>query len=341
MNVLKLSGTIPQRVLVAVGLALLLSLTLAGRSTDAYRPPVPIRGSPPNAGSWVSRSAPRHEQPPPRLHVQWLHFPPQKTPSDNDWGPFLLDIDSHLPEEFGDHYSSRDLITHAHETTHGINTYLTNRYNRTGKPAYGFYVGDDRAIVLVEPKVKLSQVAALIPKSVRGSRYKLYLDEQRQYFENHPLYIFDEWTAYVNGARAGIEQARRSPTAWDRRDDAVVGALELTIYALGLARAVEEHDPGYLKKYPEFRAFLADELRRAVAVYNQGIVMEPFRWDRRLETNLVRGADTEALRDTLHGLYGNEIVLAELLSPPSDRGEPMLATSEEETEDAGGTPQRK
>ncbi len=327
----KLSGKTPQRVVpVALGLAFLLTL-LCG-SEKAYRRGPEVRDPNGNDDTWVSRRAPR-ERPGdgPGSRVRWIHFPPQKDVTDNDWGPFLTDIENHLPECYGDKYSSDDPITHAHETTHGINSHLTDHYNHTGKSAYGFYVGDDRAVVLVEPKVKLSQVAAVIPKSVRGSRYKLYLKEQQKYFENHPLYVFDEWTAYTNGARVGIEQAERSTEGWDRRCDAVVGALELGIYSLGLARAVEQHDPEYLERYPQFREFLAHELRRSMAIYNRGIVMGPFRWDRRLEVNLVRGEDTRELRRTLDDLYGPDLTVEALLSPPEGLNwshEPLLAAAD-------------
>jgi hypothetical protein len=286
---------------IALGLAVLAGLGLTVKPEAAY-------GRDPEARRQRLRAAPG-------TRVKWIYFPPQKECSNDDWGPFLTDIDSHLPGRYGDKFSSDDLITHAHETTHGINSHITDFLNHTGKKAYGFYVGDDKAVVLVEPKVRLSDVAALIPESVRGSRYQLYLHDQQQYFEEHPLYVFDEWTAYINGARAGIEQARRC-TGWDSRNDAMIGALELGIYSLGLALAVEKYDPGYLDRNPQFLEFLAHELRRAVAVYNQGIIMEPFRWERTLEVNLLESDDTRTLRETLRHLYGSHLTLEALLAAP-------------------------
>ena len=44
-----------------------------------------------------------------------------------------------------------------------------------------------------EPNIKLSQIANLIPKNMQKSRYNLYFIEQTRYWENNPLYVFDEW----------------------------------------------------------------------------------------------------------------------------------------------------
>ena len=58
--------------------------------------------------------------------VQWIRYPAQNEQSNPQWGDFLTDVARHLPTQYGDHYSSNDRITHAHETTHGINSHLSN-----------------------------------------------------------------------------------------------------------------------------------------------------------------------------------------------------------------------
>jgi hypothetical protein len=90
-----------------------------------------------------------------------------------------VSVARHLPGQYGDRYYSDDPITHAHETTHGINSHLTNQH-RGSAGDYGFYVGGGRAVVLAGPRVTLSQVAALIPESLHGSRYQLYCIEQQK-----------------------------------------------------------------------------------------------------------------------------------------------------------------
>ena len=152
-----------------------------------------------------SEKSPPSKRKAPGDDVQWIDFPSQNDESNADWGDFLTDIARHLPSEYGDHYYSNDRITHAHETTHGINSHISNQVHRGRNPAYGFYVGNNRAVLLDGPRLKLSQVAEVIPESLRGSRYQLYCIDQQKYFEDHPLYLFDEWVAYTNGVHAGVE----------------------------------------------------------------------------------------------------------------------------------------
>jgi hypothetical protein len=249
--------------------------------------------------------------------VEWIRYPAQNEHSNPQWGDFLTDIAQHLPTQYGDHYSSNDRITHAHETTHGINSHLSNhsrdfRDSATEGPAYGFYVGNDQAILLSGPRVKLSQVAAMIPESLRGSRYQLYCIDQQKYFEDHPLYLFDEWTAYTNGAYAGVELTEKNQLDMPR-NDALVGPMEFSIYALGLAAAIEKHDPEYLRENKQFRGFLAHELRRAIGIYHRGIKLDQFRWERRLERNLVKQDDSQEIRQVVQRLYGDSLTLEDLM----------------------------
>lgn len=93
--------------------------------------------------------------------------------------------------------------TTAHECTHGINNDL-----RLGSGDWqgknGFYLGQDRAIILDEPKIRKRDVVPFIPESLRSARYNLYVLGQSEW-DSKPLYLFDEGTAYINGAWAAIE----------------------------------------------------------------------------------------------------------------------------------------
>src|SRR5438876_9267332 len=226
--------------------------------------------------SKTGRAAPRQKKVP-GDGVEWINFPDQNEESNEDWGDFLTDIARHLPNRYGDRYYSDDRITHAHETTHGINSHISNHLRNGRPPAYGFYVGNHQAILLSGPQIKLSQVAALIPASLRGSRYQLYCIDQQKYFEDHPLYLFDEWVAYTNGAHAGVELAEKKQLDMPR-NDALIGPMEFSIYALAVAAAAQKHDPEYLRQNQQFREFLAHELRRSLRIYKKGIKLEQFRW---------------------------------------------------------------
>jgi hypothetical protein len=119
----------------------------------------------------------------------------------------LDDLECHLPA--GHWYVSRDKINYAHEGTHGVNAEIRNA---VGRPNNAAYLLGDRAWVMAEPETTLSVVARRVPASLRGGGYKLYLIKQRRYWNNQPLYLLDEWSAYRNGTLMG-DEARR-----DNRD---------------------------------------------------------------------------------------------------------------------------
>jgi hypothetical protein len=262
------------------------------------------------AESAAVRPTPRKKQVP-GDDVQWIRFPAQNEEANADWGDFLTDIHRHLPSQYGDRYYSDDRITHAHETTHGINSHISNHLNRGEGIGYGFYVGNNRAVLLSGPRLKLSQVAAIVPESLRGSRYQLYCIEQQKYFEDHPLYLFDEWVAYTNGAHAGVELAQEDRLHLPR-NDALIGPMEFCIYALALAAAAEKHDPDYLRDNKQFREFLAHELRRASRIYKKGMKLDQFRWERKLERNLLEEGDAQEIRQVVRRLYGDDLTLESL-----------------------------
>jgi hypothetical protein len=113
---------------------------------------------------------------------------------------FLGDIESHLPNNHP--YKSNDKITWAHEGTHGINARIRNSL---GSSYNAMYVFQNLAFVAKEPNFKLADVAKTVPTELIGDGYQLYLVNQQRYWNNQPLYVFDELSAYVNGTSVGIE----------------------------------------------------------------------------------------------------------------------------------------
>lgn len=102
-------------------------------------------------------------------------------------------------------------ITNVHERTHWVTNELTNRYGEGGKSAC-LYVGRGRFVRIEQPRpLRIAHVAARV--LYRGRCFDLYLVRQRQYWDAEPLYLFDEWVAYSNGADvatssyAGFENA--------------------------------------------------------------------------------------------------------------------------------------
>ena len=131
----------------------------------------------------------------------------------------IADIDSQL--EIGHPYADADKVTHCDEGTHGIHARIRTKYRKPG-----FYLLNGQALILdAEPKGTLAGVANIVPPSVRGKDYTLYLIQARRYWNEQPSYMFDELTCYTNGAIARKELGTK------RREGTVSSAAEFMIYA--------------------------------------------------------------------------------------------------------------
>jgi hypothetical protein len=174
--------------------------------------------------------------------------------SEND---LYADIMNHTTNPFFNNSHN----TAAHETVHGINNDIRNKLG----VASGLYVGANKAVVIKEhPKVHIRSLISYIPKSLHSYRFQLYIENQGDWNEQ-PLYIFDEWVAYVMGSKVGIERKESFGTV-----DGVYGPLEFSFFSIALAMAVEEHDPVYWKENQQFRKFLIWHLKEALKVFKQG-----------------------------------------------------------------------
>jgi hypothetical protein len=182
----------------------------------------------------------------PTACVEWFAWPEQQpTLGMPSWGTQLTDIARHIPAQYGDTYWFDEPITAAHETTHGIQAHLRNYEAPPGK-VNAFYVLGNKAAFVVEPAMRKSDIKPHITASLRGPRYDLYLEHQTEW-DDTPLYVFDEWNAYVNGAEVGVGQVQAGlyTGQWT---DAVMGPLEFTAYALATAAAAKQKDPTYYAK---------------------------------------------------------------------------------------------
>lgn len=177
---------------------------------------------------------------------RWGKWQRLREVSDPKFGVILGDIESHLPK--GHQYSDTNKMTWAHESTHGINANIRNRYFKNTKDNFnGLYVLQDRSLVLKEPNVTISDVAKEIPDDLRGPSYRLYLNEQALAWGDRPLYLMDEWVAYTNGAEAGKEL---NVKGWYYE---LLQAHNFNIYCLTLAmvvnRDLSDYDDTEFKKF--------------------------------------------------------------------------------------------
>jgi len=221
------------------------------------------------------------EQKPLTPEPEFINWPPVRTVNNPRYGKILSDIESHLPA--GHIYGDSDLITDGHECLHGIhanirnanyggliNTYVIRRglFRRplvfheiwSGGRVNGFYCLENRAVVIQEPSTTISAAARLVPSSLRGDVFNLYMIQQARSWGDTPLYICDEWNAYVGGSavRADLQIQERSET--------VQYSMEFTVYTIALAKAIKENDSSY--DDTQFKNFVMWNTDRLMKIYN-------------------------------------------------------------------------
>jgi hypothetical protein len=161
--------------------------------------------------------------------------PPQGVP------PVLADILARVPqpEYWRDPTDPSCPVTWAHEASHGM-TSLLSRGDRCG-----LYLLDGRAVMFgAQPRVTIGQVAADVPPHQRGPIFDLYLVKQRRDWDKQPLYLLDEWNAYVHGTMARRQAGMRTRGETERH------AAEMEAYCRAMLGTVERRDPDYAYLLP-------------------------------------------------------------------------------------------
>lgn len=205
-------------------------------------------------------------------------FVPVKTYRTSEKDTVYGDIISHTKgRPFGDAHGRS---TNAHETAHGIHSDLRNEYqSKMGVRVNGFYALEGRGVIIEEPGIKMSHAVKFVPENLRSYRWNLYMVQQLRDWNDTPLYICDEWNAYVLGGMCGVDDVKKGKhkEGWS---DGVSGCLDFSIITVGLAMAVKENDPNYWNSKPQFNNFVIWNLKRANETYLAGHRMEQFKWEK-------------------------------------------------------------
>jgi hypothetical protein len=246
----------------------------------------------------------------PTACVDWFMWPEQQPAlGQASWGTELTDIARHIPSQYGDTYWFDEPITAGHETTHGIQAHLRN-YEAPSYDHNALYVLGHKVAFIAEPNMRKSDIKPHVVSALRGPRYDLYLEQQTAW-DDTPLYIFDEWTAYINGAEVGVGQVQAGlyTGQWT---DAVMGPLEFTAYAIATAKAIKQKDPAYYASNMQFRCFTAWNIKRAMNLYEAGRAMPQFEWtmQEQYASKLRTMPDAEPLREIARELWTAEWTLA-------------------------------
>jgi hypothetical protein len=144
---------------------------------------------------------------------------------------------------------------------------------------------------------------------LRGSGYNLYLQQQQRYWNNEPLYIFDELTAYSNGAAAIMDLHEKGLL---RSSDRYYGAdlakvIEFMSYGLVLAQIGHDKLPTEAEK-TQFKAFVKWQVERSMRLYligRKSRAIDPAPADA-LITRLRQSADAAFLRQFSRAYFGEE-----------------------------------
>jgi len=142
--------------------------------------------------------------------------------------------------------------TNVHETSH----YISSEIRQTQKRGTNaFYILDGEAVVIEEPSITIKDVAEYVPPKLQGLRYKTYLIDQRKYWNEQPLYILDEWNAYVLGGLCAVDDYNNKRKL--EKTDALAGMFEFMIYSTALAMCVKDKCPEYWENNTQFREFMS------------------------------------------------------------------------------------
>ncbi len=183
---------------------------------------------------------------------------------------FIADILARGPDSAA--YRKHGVGTTVHESTHDINRILRRKHGGVGT---GLYFGEGRSAWFEEPSVTKAQAAAFIPEDARrmAHRYREYIVSSEH--ADHIWNLMDEWSAYVNEARAVVETAPSGE--WRNGEpnvvstDIVDGSADFLMFCGAALAAIRKSDPGYFERAPESKAIFRDLAERTARYVSAGV----------------------------------------------------------------------
>lgn len=186
--------------------------------------------------------------------------------------------------------------TNAHETTHQINAEYRNQN------IYSYFILPNKITSLPQVHFPKKKVGEKIPNCLRNSRFQFYIMQDTEW-RNDPLYILDEWSAYINGAMVAVDDYNNGRSdeheliKTGNRNNIMIGPLEFSIYSVGLGMIIKEEYPDL---WPKYKVLLNYQLKQSVDVFNKGITIPIYAWEHKKYLDDLRNhPDAREIRDFL------------------------------------------
>ncbi len=183
---------------------------------------------------------------------KFLHFDPAGA---DDSGGRLEDTLSRLtaksksvvmtPDKFG----PPDKPNQCHEATHFLNSQLRCANDPQFPNDNAVYIDHGRYLLFEEPKVTLTQVFTYLDSDTTSHLSDVM--ETRGQWDKEPLYILDEWSAYINGSQCCIEVDAPAPRLALSR----LNMVRASVIADAFIKCIEDHDPTYAQ-LDDLKAFI-------------------------------------------------------------------------------------
>jgi hypothetical protein len=220
--------------------------------------------------------------------------------------PFIRQIDdagiyqdvlSHSVEKpFG---NAHGRSTNVHESAHGIHATYRNMYTSQLKERHNaLYFLNGKIALVKEPDFLISDIKNNVPQSLKSYRFQLYFTDQLKYWNDRPIYVLDEWTAYICGGEAAIDDYARGIKV-DVGTDEVSGCLDFSIYSVALYITAKQRAKDYLENNPQLKRVIYYNLERASRTFLEGKLIFTSKRQEELYNNLLDSKDAEPIRQCL------------------------------------------
>lgn len=215
--------------------------------------------------------------------------------------PYVQDVMGHARNPW--QTADSEETTWVHETCHGIHSDTANAQPGTES----MYIENGVGVLIAKVGLGKDQLTRYVPQTVQSSvsRFQTYVTDATTGSPMDPstgrilemadaTYMFDEWGAYINGGRAGVElyQAGRWRSGGQ---DVVDGMMDFLYISAGVTMLAADQNPGYLdpqsRTGASYKAAFALQAERTAKWLSLGLQVPEFQ----------RPANMDASSQGFHG----------------------------------------